>query len=384
MTVDFQDTLTALSLSGNLRSIPSGATPAGVTDLSTNDYLGLAARLDLQERFLNDCAQASGQLMTSSASRLLASSQEAFSGLENKLSGLYRGRAALLFNSGYHANTGLVSALASGGDTVVIADKLIHASAIDGIALSRAPFERFRHNDLRHLSRLLEKHRSAQRILVIVESIYSMDGDSAPIDALIDLKRSFPQMMLFVDEAHALGVAGPGGLGLCAASGRMDEVDVIVGTFGKALASSGAFCIVSPVVREFLVNRARSLIFSTAIPPLCALWTSLMLDTMLGMDAERAHLRALAAALQCRLQPLSPEFPIPASHIQPLVIGNAAMTVNLSTRLLGEGFKVLPIRTPTVPPGTERLRISLSAALSLYSVERLADCITNSLAPCKA
>lgn len=376
--MSWRSILDNLSAQGNLRVIPRGAMPGEIVDLSANDYLGLAGRDDLRLGFLESEAARSARL-TSSASRLLASDQRSYTALEDRLSELYQGKAALLFNSGYHANTGIVSALAAAEPgTVVIADKLVHASVIDGIALSKAPFERFRHNDYAHLGRLLDKHGDAPRVIVIVEGIYSMDGDSADIAALTDLRRSRGgRMMLIVDEAHSLGVEGPAGLGLSMASGRIDEIDIIVGTFGKALASSGAFAVMHPDVRAYLVNKARSLIFSTALPPLCAEWTRFMLDVMLSMDSERAHLRGLARRLRNGLQPLSPRFAIAGSHIQPLVIGDAAATVELSEKLLHEGFKVLPIRTPTVPPSTERLRFSLSASLTADAIDRLTGCLND-------
>ena len=378
--MSWRSILDNLASQGNLRAIPRGAMPGGITDLSANDYLGLAGRDDLRLGFLeSDAARRAG--LTSSASRLLASDQRSYTGLEQRLSELYGGKAALLFNSGYHANTGIVSALAAAEPgTVVIADKLVHASVIDGIILSKAPFERFRHNDYAHLGRLLDKHAAAPRVIVIVEGVYSMDGDSADIIALTDLRRSRgDRMMLIVDEAHSIGVEGPAGLGLCAASGRMDDVDIIVGTFGKALASSGAFAVMHPDVRAYLVNKARSLIFSTALPPLCVEWTRFMIDTMLGMDSERAHLREIGRRLRDGLQPLSPGFEIAGSHIQPLVIGDAAATVELSGRLLDDGFKVLPIRTPTVPPSTERLRFSLSASIAAETIDRLISSLNDIL-----
>ncbi len=188
--------------------------------------------------------------LTSSASRLLAPRQIEYTNLEVFLSLLYRKHrggdtSALLFNSGYHANTGLIASIAGGGNTMILADKLVHASIIDGIILSRAPFRRFRHNDFNHLEQLLHENASQHRnILVIVESVYSMDGDKADIERLLRLKKEYPNILLYVDEAHAFGVIGPKGLGLAAASSAPGEVDIIVGTFGKAAASMGAFAIV--------------------------------------------------------------------------------------------------------------------------------------------
>lgn len=357
--------LAGLKAAGNLRTIPADWSEDAVVDLSANDYLGLAGDMELRERFLAE-HDARSLLMTASASRLLASRQRSFDALERLLADSY-GSPVLLFNSGYHANTGLVSALGSAPSTLIIADKLVHASIIDGIRLAGAPFERFRHNDLAHLTRLLEKHApSYAGVLVIVESVYSMDGDSAPLAEIAGLRRHYPNIMLYVDEAHAVGALGPGGLGLCAELDLLGQTDVLVGTLGKALASSGAFAVLRGRLREYMVNRARSLIFSTALPPACADWSALTWRRSLEADDLREKLRGLAAELAAAVPGEAA-----ASHIRPLVVGDPRRAAELSADLLTEGFKVLPIRTPTVPPGTERLRFSLSAALDPADIRRL-------------
>lgn len=372
--MEINEYLQHLKDAGDYRSIPL-ETKGEVVDFSTNDYMGIGADGELRERFFADPA-ARNLPMSSSASRLLASRQIDYFNLETFLRLLYGkycggDRVALLFNSGYHANTGLVSSLAA-DDTYIIADRLVHASIIDGIVLSRAPFTRFRHNDYSHLEQLIERHKDEKKkILVIVESVYSMDGDSADIERLIEIRRRYPQVMLYVDEAHAFGVRGPRGLGLVAASSAPQEVDVIVGTFGKAAGSMGAFAITSGSVREFLVNTARSFIFSTALPPMQAAWTRFALGALLSAERRRAHLQWLAEKLQKVLQKYSTA-PVAVSHIQPLVIGDSRKVVELSHKLLNiYGLKALPIRRPTVPPGTERLRISLSASLNGREIEEL-------------
>jgi putative 8-amino-7-oxononanoate synthase/2-amino-3-ketobutyrate coenzyme A ligase len=368
----FDTTLLDLRRSGNFRSIPADSTRSEVIDLSSNDYLGIAARPELQAGFLK--SEANRRIpLTSSASRLLAAPQQEYALLEDMLSKLY-GKPALVMNSGYHANTGILSALASEPGTVILADRLVHASMIDGMVLSRARFRRFPHNDLNRLEAMIQAERAAsRRIIVAVESVYSMDGDSADIEALMELRKLYPEVLLYVDEAHGVGACGPQGLGLCAATGRLDEVDILIGTFGKALASSGAFCIASAELRDYIINRARSFIFSTSLPPLCCAWTRYVIERMTGMDAERQHLAALAAALREGIASIDPAAAGTASHIQPFVTGDARRAVELSAKLLDEGFKVLPIRTPTVPPGTERLRISLSAALTTDQINRFVN-----------
>ena len=375
----YSDEITRLTVEGNLRRIPAADSPRGLIDLSSNDYLGLADSDDLRREFF-DSAEWSNLALTSSASRLLAGSQSIYTRLENTLAELY-GRPALLFNSGYHANTGIVAALAGAPRTLIAADRLAHASIIDGITLSRAPFTRFRHNDLAHLERILEKEcHNYDRVLVITESVFSMDGDSADIEALIDLRERFPKMLLYIDEAHAIGALGRKGLGLVADSDRAGKVDITVGTFGKACASAGAFAAVSSEVKSYLVNRARSLIFSTALPPINIAWTDYIIRRIASMDDKREHLRRLGDYLHTILAPLSPHHNIEPSHIQPLVVGDPHRAVALSERLLKHGFKVLPIRVPTVPRGTDRLRVSLSAALTINDINRFGLALHESLA----
>lgn len=367
-----RETLAQLDAAGNLRRLPHDSEDSPVVDLSSNDYLGLADDIALREEFLAGL-NVRNFMPTSSASRLLSARQESYERLETRLSQLY-GRAALLFNSGYHANTGLVSALGGKG-TLFVADKLVHASIIDGLTLSGSRFERFRHNDYGHLHRIIEKNgKDYSRIVILSESVFSMDGDMCDITALAEAKRLHPNTLLYIDEAHAVGVLGPQGLGCVAESGMAEDVDIVVGTFGKALASFGAFAILSPEMREFMVNRARSLIFSTSIPPMVADWSLFMLEHALKMDSEREHLHALATKLQAFTHApssLKINGKASASHIQPLITGDARRAVELSKELLERGFKVLPIRTPTVPPGTERLRFSLSASMPISALDDL-------------
>lgn len=363
-------TLDKLKQNGNFRQIPMDRKDDGqIIDFSLNDYMGLASRADLQERFFSD--ENNRKLaMTASAARLLAADQKEFHRLEQRLSELY-GKDVLLFNSGYHANTGLISALASEPSTLILADKLVHASIIDGMTLSRAPFKRWRHNDFGQLEQMLKREQGKwQRIMVIVESVYSMDGDRTDLDALTELKAQHPEVMLYVDEAHAFGVLGQKGLGLSRDHEKFGEIDVVMGTFGKACASTGAFAVLNKPLRDYAVNRSRSFIFSTALPPMSCAWTRFMVDTLTGMDSERAHLEALSRRLADALGHDE------ARYITPVVTGSAESALEASAMLLENGMKVLPIRTPTVPPGTERLRISLSAAMTAEQIDKLATALT--------
>lgn len=284
--------LNRLKSAGNMRYIPADGNASRCIDFSSNDYLGIASRTDLRDVFF-DKYSPSDFIMSASASRLLARRQSAFDEFERVLSDAY-GREALLFNSGYHANTGLVAALAT-TDCTIVADKLVHASIIDGIKLSGQPFERFRHNDMNHLSALCRKVASqGRKIFIIAESVYSMDGDHAPLDEIIEIKRKYSEAILYVDEAHAVGVEGPAGLGLTYALGEKAKyVDVVVGTLGKALGSAGAFALTDKTIRDWAINRARSFIFSTALPPITAMWSKFVFEKSLGMDSERQHLKLL-------------------------------------------------------------------------------------------
>ncbi|MCM1293803.1 MAG: 8-amino-7-oxononanoate synthase [Bacteroides sp.] len=358
--IRFADDIAALKSSSNYRTFPE-ASDCNAIDLTSNDYLGLAQRSDLRDEFL-----AGRELydfsFTSSASRLLASCQNEYTKFEHFLEGIYQ-RSALLFNSGYHANVGIIQAIAD-KRTMIVADRLVHASIIDGIRLSGAKFTRFPHNDFDRLEKIVGSvPDDFDRILVIAESVYSMDGDHSDIDRLIKLRRSNERVILYVDEAHGVGVEGKSGLGCVASSIAPDEVDIVIGTLGKALASSGAFAITNSTIKEYLVNQARSLIFSTSLPPVCVAWSRFMFEKMIGMDAERDTLHRHAADIAQAISPASGKAGV-ISHIQPLIIGNAAATIARSKELLKQGVKVLPIRTPTVPPGSERLRFSLSASLT--------------------
>ncbi|MBD5324808.1 MAG: 8-amino-7-oxononanoate synthase [Bacteroides sp.] len=365
------ESLERLRSRGNYRSIPP-ADRREYLDFTSNDYLGLAGMKTLQEEFFARTGTTAIPL-SSSASRLLSGVQEEFEALEEKLERLY-GRSALLFNSGYHANTGMIAALGD-SHTLILADKLVHASIIDGYRLSDARMVRFRHNDIAHLEKLLARMAGDyERVIVVIESVYSMDGDSPDLQAITELKQRYGNVMVYVDEAHAFGVCGPKGLGLCANPEIAGDVDIVVGTLGKAGASSGAFVITGKRIKEYAVNSARSLIFSTAIPPICCSWTNFLLDKIIVMDDERQHLKNLGVRLAESLQPLT-DVEITPSHIQPLILGDSRRAVELSGALLEEGIKVLPIRTPTVPAGTERLRISLSAGMDVSDVDRLAAAI---------
>ncbi len=358
-----------LRTTDNLRQIPS-AERGEFIDLSGNDYLGLAMEASAFEEEFLDLHHGRPLLFTSAASRLLSTRQDAHLAFEEELERAY-GKPALLFNSGYHANVGVIGSLAAVPGTVFLADKLVHASIIDGLRLSGAPFYRFRHNDMASLAKLIERHaEEAERLVVVTESVFSMDGDRAPLKELVVLKRANPKLMLYVDEAHALGVFGPSGLGLTADPSVSPFVDIMIGTLGKAAASSGAFVVTSGLMKEWILNTARSFIFSTALPPVNVEWSRFMFTKLMEADERREHLAHLSADFRRLIADIAPRFgdfgkvaPVSTTQIVPLITGSSAVALELSRRLRDAGILALPIRRPTVPPGTERLRFSLHANL---------------------
>ena len=342
-------------------------------NLSSNDYLGLAADLHLREQFFDETPNAQ-RLMSASSSRLLTGNFPAYEQLEATLMQLFHWRAALLFNSGYHMNIGILPALAD-AKTLILADKLVHASMIDGIRLSSAKYLRYRHNDLAHLQQLLTQYHADEnyeRIIVVTESIFSMDGDETDLAALVALKQHFAKVMLYVDEAHAIGVRGQQGLGCAEQYGVIDAIDFLVGTFGKAVASIGGYLICDPIIRDYLINRMRPLIFSTAQPPICMAWTQFMLNQIVNMQAQRQHLAALSQYMQHGIR--AKGFVCPStSQIVPVMIGDSTATVSKAQQLQAAGFYVMPVRPPTVRQGSSRLRICLNTQFETVDLMPLLD-----------
>ena len=342
-------------------------------NLSSNDYLGLASDLRLREQFFDETPNAQ-RLMSASSSRLLTGNFPAYEQLEATLTQLFHGRAALLFNSGYHMNIGILPALAD-AKTLILADKLVHASMIDGIRLSSAKYLRYRHNDLAHLQQLLMQYHADdnyERIIVVTESIFSMDGDETDLAALVALKQQFAKVMLYVDEAHAIGVRGQQGLGCAELYDVIDAIDFLVGTFGKAVASVGGYLICDPIIRDYLINRMRPIIFSTAQPPICMAWTQFMLNQIVHMQTQRQHLAALSLYMQQGIQ--AKGFVCPStSQIVPVIIGDSTATVSKARQLQTAGFYVMPVRPPTVPQGSSRLRICLNTQFETADLTQLLD-----------
>lgn len=358
--------LEALKQAHRFRQLRTGV-DRGFVNLSGNDYLGISARQDWVEEFL--AANPPVNMgMSAASSRLLTGNHDFYPLLEEELSAFYQGRSALVFNSGYHANSGIIPAVVGKGD-LILSDKLNHASIIDGMMLSGAEFRRYRHLDYGHLEEMLkERAGGSRRVLVVSESVYSMDGDVADLRILVDLCRKYGAI-LYIDEAHSVGVRGIRGAGCCEEAGVIDEVDIIIGTLGKAFCSAGAFAIVRPELKDYLINHTRPFIFTTGLPPVNINWTRFILNKMPAMRKEREHLAALGEYLRDGLSARGLKT-FGSSQIVPLIVGENGPAEELAGKLRDGGFLALPVRPPTVPAGTARLRFSLHADLKQ---EQLSD-----------
>lgn len=374
--------LETLERAGNLRSLPliepydkwiirDGRK---MLNLSSNDYLGLSRDMQLRKEFLT-WAMEEYLPLSSTSSRLLTGNYPVYTELEKALASAYGKESALVFNSGYHANVGILPALAD-KETLILADKLVHASLIDGIRLSGATYKRFRHQDYEQAEQILQASvRTYKRIILVTESIFSMDGDIADLHRLVRLKQEYPNVLLYVDEAHAIGVRGKTGLGIAEESGTLPNVDLLVGTFGKALASMGAFVACSRLLHDVLVNRMRPLIFSTALPPLQVAWTSYLFQLLPHMEERRKHLQRLSASVAQALQGKGGE--ISSSHIIPYIVKDSEDCLRLAEFLQRKGFYCLAIRPPTVPQGTARLRLSITADMDEENIRPLNELLVD-------
>ena len=346
----------------------------GYLNFSSNDYLGIASRMDFQREFLEGALARGEFVMGSTSSRLLVGSSKALEEAEAEFSKAF-GKPCLVFNSGYHANTGIVPAFCSAED-LILADKLSHASIIDCLKLTPAKWLRFAHNDTAHLRSLLEKNRGKfRRAFVITESVFSMDGDFAPLAELVKIKNEYGAY-LYVDEAHGFGVFGQGGLGLCEELGLVGGVDFIMCTLGKALAGESAFVACSEEAREMLVNRSRSLIYTTALPPINAAWALFAFKKMRKMDFERAHLKSVSARFRGAIK--GAEI-LGQSQIVPAVVGDAGKCVKLAEAMARAGVLASAVRYPTVAKNSARIRFSLSAALSESDADFCARSFNNAI-----
>jgi 8-amino-7-oxononanoate synthase len=359
--------LAALQAKSQYRSLE---TVPGI-NLYSNDYLGLASDPRLKAALLRELHRI--EQVGATGSRLLSGNSRYWEDLESELAAFTGAESALYFGSGYAANVGLLSALLRPEDTV-FSDASNHASIIDGIRLSRASRVIFPHLDLNFLENALRAAGGGERI-VVVESIFSMEGDRAPLVSLLGLAERYGASLI-VDEAHATGVVGPQGRGLAAITGRPPALLATVHTAGKALAAAGAFVACSETLKHYLINRARTFIFSTALPPHMAAQVCAALRIAEQADAERAHLRVISRYLHSRLGEAGFDVGGSESQIIPVILGTNEYAVMFAEELSRAGFAIRPIRPPTVPDGKSRLRISLTSRITMDDVERLADCMT--------
>ncbi len=342
--------------------------------LCSNNYLGLAEHPEVRRagaEAYRDHGAGSG------SSRLVSGNMAAHEELEQRLAAFHGHQAALLFGSGYLANTGVISALARRGE-VVYSDALNHASIIDGCRLSGAAKFIYRHRDLDHLAWAL-KRCSAPPSLIVTDGLFSMDGDVAPLSGLVELARDHGARLL-VDEAHAIGTQGPGGRGTIAAAGLAGEVDLVTATLGKSLGSYGAYVATSSDLRELLVNTARPLIFSTGLPPASALAAQKALE-IIEREPERIdRLRSNAELMRESLRAQGLQVGSSSSQIIPVMIGAPERAVEACDEAIERGVYAQAIRPPTVPAGTSRLRVSVMASHAPGELERAAAVIGQAVA----
>ncbi|MFO7736227.1 MAG: 8-amino-7-oxononanoate synthase [bacterium] len=365
-----QDQLDSLCEKKLLRTLspfsPTGGVLRGkfknrpVINFSSNSYLGLDNDRELKNKLIEAVEKTT---ISSEASRLITGTGKKMLSFEKKLASWKKTEAALVFNSGYMANVGIIPAL-SDRHTDIFADKLSHASIIDGAHLSRASFRRFRHLDVKHLEKLL-KSSSASRKIVVTDSIFSMDGNIAPLNDMKNICKKHNAFFI-VDEAHATGVRGPEGRGLCSEEGISGPEIIQMGTFSKAMGLMGAYAAASETVIRYLVNKARSFIFTTALPPYMPYVMEKSVEIVRSSRGEK-----MRSILQKHIEKLKSCGFYSGTHIVPLKQNSTSKTMEKHRELLEKGILGLPIRPPTVPHGTSRIRISLSAGHTENEVNKL-------------
>ena len=345
---------------------------ARLVDFSGNDYLGLSRHPALIAR-AREWTERYGA--GASASRLVTGTLDAYVAVEQRLAAFKGTEAALVFNAGFQANATILPALAELlGETLVYADRLNHASLHHGIAAGGLRQQRFRHNDLDHLRSLLARDQDKPgRRLIVTESVFSMDGDRAPLGDLVALAEAFGAF-LYVDEAHATGVLGPQGRGLTAA--HPGKIDIVMGTLGKALGGFGAYVAGSRKLVDYLINRCAGFIYSTALPPSVFGALDAALDMVPTMEKERAQVQAHAERFRQAAKASGFSTAASDTQIVPLLVGGNEATLAAQAQLEEQGLLAIAIRPPTVPEGEARLRLSFSAAHREADVTQLCDALS--------
>ena len=338
-------------------------------NFSSNDYLNLSTDKNLIQDFLSKYSSNNEFIFSSTSSRLLTGTSSYYKRLENNLAKMFNKDACLLFNTGYQCNLGVVSSLVN-RDDVIFSDKLNHASIIDGMRLSGTQFYRYKHFDYENLENLLKKHRSNyKKAIIISESVFSMDGDIADIKKLVELKKKY-DCYLMIDEAHAFGIYGENLSGISERDGVLEDVDIITATLGKSFASMGAFCVSSKTIIDYLINKANSFIFSTALPSVNVMWSNYLIEEKFAYAKEKAEkLTKLVNDAHCYLGDIG------ETQIVPIIIGDNTKTIKIAEQLRSQGYFVLPVRPPTVPVNTSRLRLSLTADITFEEFKTLIDTV---------
>jgi len=350
--------------------------PGGI-DLSSNDYLGLAYDPRLKHAAID--ALANSDRVGSTGSRLLSGNAREWEELESEFAAFAGTQSALYFGSGYAANLGLLGSLLRSGD-LVFSDAMNHASLIDGMRLSASSKVIYPHRDFAFLENVLRERAGLPGArLIVTESVFSMEGDVAPLPDLVRLAKTYGAALV-IDEAHATGVYGPVGRGIAGDLGIERDVFAIVHTCGKALASAGAFVCGSRALREFLINRARTFIFSTAMPPYMAGQIRAALQLAREANHERAHLCEIAGTLRDSLRRAGINCGASSTHIVPVILGGNEPALHAASELQRAGFRAKAIRPPTVPPGTSRIRISLTSRVTREQTDRLAEVLRTACA----
>ena len=327
-------------------------------NLSSNDYLNLSTDKDLVLEFVDKYKNKNEFILSSASARLLTGNSSEYKRLENNFSSLSSKEASLLFNTGYQCNQGVISALISKGDCI-FCDKLNHASIISGLKLSQGDHFRYKHLDYDNLEKQLsEKRKNYKNALIVSESVFSMDGDIADIKKLVELKKKY-NCLLMLDEAHAFGVFGDNLFGVAQENNLLNEIDIITITLGKSLASMGAICVSNRVIIDYLINKASTFIFSTALPSINIMWSNFLLEEKFKLLKEKKeNLNSLFKEVH-KIYPT-----ISSSQIIPVIIGDSLKTKNTALFMQDRGYYVLPINPPTVPLNTSRLRLSLTSDIT--------------------
>ncbi|MGK7961264.1 8-amino-7-oxononanoate synthase [Crocosphaera sp.] len=340
-------------------------------NFSSNDYLGLSKHpkiIAASQDYLNQYGTGS------TASRLVTGNYDIHEKLEQKLAKLCNKEAALLFNSGFQANTTIIPTLVN-QKSLVLCDRLVHNSILQGILLSKAQWKRYQHNDLSHLDRLLQKAvlQGYNRVLIVTETVFSMEGDRSDVDALIQLSQQY-NTLLYLDDAHALGIMGEKGMGLTA---NKSGIDISLGTFGKAIGSFGAFIATSKLIRDYLINCCPGFIYTTALPPAVIASIEAAVDMIPSLDQQRNYLLQQIEYVQKKLRNLGYQVLSSSSPIIPIIIGDEKKTLNLSEYLENNGILATAIRPPTVPPNTSRVRLVLSSEHQPKQIDYLISLLQN-------